>query len=132
MGLIPLHIPLDLFLPEGLPRLRPAEEIAVGSVPVPEAPIHEKNGTVLREEHVRLSRQNLGMQPKPEARPMQMGTDQDLRPGVLPSYAGHNAATDIRTDYIDHFTPRYPASAARSRAQEAAGRRRERSRCGAS
>ena len=58
-------------------------------MPVPEAPVHEDAGAILRQDDVGRPWQHAHVHPEPEPSPMQPPTHLQLRRGVLAVDAGH-------------------------------------------
>lgn len=56
LGIVALDIPADLLPPEVLPRLWPSEQVTVGAMTVPEAPVDEQDSAVPGEYHIGLPR----------------------------------------------------------------------------
>jgi len=58
-------------------------------MPMPVAPVNEHYGLASPEDHVRLSREVIGVQAVSEAKPMKEPPNDHLWLGILGSYPGH-------------------------------------------
>ena len=81
---------------------------------VPEATVNENNLLVAGQHDVRFAGQLSGMQAETEPSPMYKGTNQEFRPRVSGSHAGHDAAAFLSGKYIRHTGPLCPLSAERN------------------
>lgn len=71
-------------------------------VPVPEAPVDEQGGSILRKDKIGAAGQIPTVQPETHSELVQTTTDLDLRFGVLASYGGHDLRACCRVDDISH------------------------------
>jgi|TARA_R110000744_G_scaffold380567_3_gene503096 hypothetical protein len=69
---------------------------------VPEAPVNEDDGAVLRENDVRLSRQAGRMQPKAKASPVEKATKKNFEFSVFAPDSGHVPAAVLFRNPIRH------------------------------
>lgn len=89
--LVVFAVALNLRSPKLCTCRWPFEKTA--TMTMPEAPMHQNNSLVLGQNNVRLSRQVLDVQPKPEPTRMQQAADENFRVCVPSPDAGHHAAS---------------------------------------
>ena len=87
-GKVALAVTLDLGLPEVGARLG-KNEVSATLVAVPEATVHEDDGTILAKHDVRCAGQAADVDTKTESLGKQIFTHQDLGLGVSAADAGH-------------------------------------------
>lgn len=98
--LIVFAVALNLRSPKLCTCRWPFEETA--TMAMPEAPMHQNNSLVLRQNNVRHSGQVLDVQPKPEATRVQQATDENFRVCVSAPDAGHHAASGVLVYNVRH------------------------------
>lgn len=69
---------------------------------MPETSINKYNGVIFWEYEIGLARQSFAMKPVPEAHRMQVSSDNQFEPGILPSNPRHHATTGLPVDNIRH------------------------------
>jgi hypothetical protein len=95
------YVPAAFFAPEFSPRFwNDAAPPAV--VTVPEAAVHEDNGAVLRQNHIRLSRQVFSVQAVSVPKSVKDRANSHFGSGIPAFYRSHISAALFRTMNVDH------------------------------
>jgi hypothetical protein len=97
---VPLLVAFDLVFPEFLITLWPFKDAA--QMPMPEATVHEDDGSVSREDEIRFAWQSLAV--KPEAKALRVQGLPYLQFGscILSADASHHPASGCPVDNVSH------------------------------
>jgi hypothetical protein len=88
----------QLLLPKVFSRLWPFKQVAI--VLMPKTTMNKNHGSQATQHNVGLSRQISHMKPITETRCMKSLSNNQLRPGIFPTYASHHPAAHIARDNV--------------------------------